>query len=159
MRCDRPILLIALCCLGLAGACSRDPREEPYAYYAKFSEALADGAIQRGWLPEWVPPSASEIHLQVNLDTNRQCLRFNLPSADLPSLRGEFAPMSQAEIEDLNAECDFDPGWWFEGLIQQQPANDAALYADLYRASVSRAGLQLVIAIDRTGSAVYVWTP
>jgi hypothetical protein len=44
--------------------------EQPYRSYATYAEAVAAGEVERGWLPTWVPASASNLHLQGDLDTN-----------------------------------------------------------------------------------------
>jgi hypothetical protein len=49
------------------------------ASYATFAEAEAAGAITKGWVPHWLPPSTTGIREVHNLDTNRFMLRFAVP--------------------------------------------------------------------------------
>lgn len=42
--------------------------------YATLAEAKADGAMQRGWIPEWVPDSAVDIREIHDLDINHSAL-------------------------------------------------------------------------------------
>jgi hypothetical protein len=46
--------------------------------------------------------------------------------------------------------------WWFEGLIQQQPANDNALNADIYIVDC-QTGKVGYLAVDRAGREAYFW--
>ena len=47
--------------------------------YTTYADAQSAGAIKRGWVPAFVPPSATNIVESHDLDTNRQTLQFNLP--------------------------------------------------------------------------------
>jgi hypothetical protein len=47
--------------------------------YATFADAQAAGAVVRGWVPEWLPVSASNIREAHNLDTNSFMVRFAVP--------------------------------------------------------------------------------
>ena len=61
--CGAMILLIA------SVACGRDPRERPSEYYPTHANAVAADAVLRGFVPGWVPPSATDIHAQADLDS------------------------------------------------------------------------------------------
>jgi len=57
------------------------PNLDMYVIYDTHAEAVADEAIQRGWIPTWVPPTATNIHEAHNLDTNARALSFTAPNA------------------------------------------------------------------------------
>jgi hypothetical protein len=48
--------------------------------------------------------------------------------------------------------------WWFEGLIQQQPENDGALNAHLFRGRGDPIPETTVVALDRLSGRAYIWT-
>lgn len=50
------------------------------AQYRDLDEARAAGAIQRGWLPAWLPAGTGAIAEAHDLDTNRRAARFALPA-------------------------------------------------------------------------------
>ncbi len=79
--------------LGLLGGCS-DIKTE---HYANYDEAIAGGAAQRGWLPPFVPPAATDIRLTHSLDSNQQWLRFRMPSAAMEMMRRDLSPLSRDE--------------------------------------------------------------
>ena len=60
------------------GACA----ETVTASYATYSDAEQAGAVARGWIPAFVPHSATEIREAHELDTNRQWVRFRVPPGD-----------------------------------------------------------------------------
>lgn len=69
------------------------------AEYATFEEVLADNAMERGWIPPFLPRSASEIELQNDLDTNEFGIRFRLPPSEVEGFVSDleengFAPGS-----------------------------------------------------------------
>jgi hypothetical protein len=53
-----------------------------YVVYDTYSDAKKDEAIQRGWIPIWVPVTATNIHEAHNLDTNSRALSFTAPKAN-----------------------------------------------------------------------------
>jgi len=45
--------------------------------YADFAAAQTSGAVARGWVPGWLPNSASELHEIHDVDTNQSMLTFD----------------------------------------------------------------------------------
>lgn len=66
--------LLALMVLALSGC------EVLSARYATLQEAAADEAIERGWLPEWLPIDAIDIQETHDLDSNESWLVFRTTS-------------------------------------------------------------------------------
>jgi hypothetical protein len=56
------------------------------SHYPDRAAAVADGAIKRGWLPEWIPMSATGIDEWHDLDTNRTVASFSYGEGDAPVL-------------------------------------------------------------------------
>lgn len=79
-----PVLL-----LSLAG-CS-EQIDETYSTYA---DARRAGAIERGWVPAFVPSSARDIADSHNLDTNRQTLQFTIPPSAIGKMVARFRAVS-----------------------------------------------------------------
>ncbi|KCV34700.1 hypothetical protein AZ19_2441 [Bordetella bronchiseptica E012] len=69
-----PLILPLILPLLLA-ACS----DAVQTQYRDLDEARAAGAIQRGWLPAWLPARTGAIAEAHDLDTNRRAARFVLP--------------------------------------------------------------------------------
>jgi hypothetical protein len=146
-------LAIALGGLVLAG-CERVSQQ-----YASRAEAEAAGAIEAGWVPTFTPASARRIREIHDLDTNDVCVRFELPTSKAQSeFVASMRPLSDDEIEGLSETCRLGPSWWFEGLIQHQPSNNAALHALLYEAPLGAWKTRALIAVDRGSTSVYVWS-
>jgi hypothetical protein len=64
--------------------------------------------------------------------------------------------LSHDEILKVRVRNPSSGDWWFEGLIQQYPANDNALNAEIYalKCYEDKSGY---IAFDRTSEKVYYW--
>lgn len=87
--------LLALLLLG----CS-EQIDETYLTYA---DAQRAGAIERGWVPSFVPSSARDLKDTHDLDTSRQTLRFTIP----PSAAADMVPGFRASsAEDKMAAWD-----------------------------------------------------
>ena len=72
---SRSLMLVVL--TTLTCSCTDDVLD---ASYASQAEAVAAGATERGWIPSWIPPQASDIHEVHNVDTNASALAFRLPA-------------------------------------------------------------------------------
>ena len=97
--------LIAALVAGLT-ACS-DLMEDGYTTWADAERA---GAIDRGWVPAFVPKTARDIRDVHNIDTNAQILEFTaLPSA-IHTMVGDLQPASArdgAEVTRLAQQLGF----------------------------------------------------
>ena len=70
-------LAVTIAVVSLAVGCTNDVLE---ASYVDRDGAEADGAIGRGWVPEWLPVAATDIREVHNIDTNESALAFSLPA-------------------------------------------------------------------------------
>lgn len=99
--------LIAILLLSLA-ACSEQVEET----YPTWAEAQRAGAVERGWIPTFVPQTAREIRDSHDLDSNRQTLFFVARPADVEAMVADFPSVSvanQAAVSDLSREHGFAP--------------------------------------------------
>lgn len=90
----------ALCTLCLAlTACSMVMD----ASYDTMQGAMADGMVEKGWIPEWTPLEATNLREVHDLDSNVSALAFNRPAAtrlQLPDdcVRTEYDPSARVAI-------------------------------------------------------------
>lgn len=126
-------------------------------YYPTHAAAVKEGSVQRGWIPEMIPTSATEIYEQHNLDTNEVWLRFNIPIYDRDKMITGLRKLSQQEIQKMKFRYPSMVNWWFEGFIQQSPANDNALNADIYIIKSKDKNKSAYLALDRSSSKIYYW--
>ena len=68
---------LAVCAAAaILSGCTNDVLDASYATQA---EAVAAGAVQRGWIPAWVPLEARDLREVHSVDTNESALLFTLP--------------------------------------------------------------------------------
>jgi len=94
------LIIVGAILVGLAigvAIVARDVIELPVEHYATFAEAEADGAIEQGWLPAYLPRSASGIREVHDLDTNARWVAFRAAPVDLTRMVEDFEPLSYAE--------------------------------------------------------------
>lgn len=60
--------------------------EEPAKYYSSRQDIVSDNAIERGWVPPWLPASAHAINEVHNIDTNEVWMKFKLDPAELNAI-------------------------------------------------------------------------
>lgn len=61
--------------------------ENPKSYFATYAEAKASGIMEKGWLPEYLPRSATEINETHNIDTNEVKASFKYQLGDTEEIR------------------------------------------------------------------------
>jgi hypothetical protein len=105
------LLLGAVLCVGLTSillACSIDRHE---SFYPSLAEADKDGAITRGWIPEFMPASSRDIHEVHEISPSKEWCSFEFLPADSQSLR-----MNLQSVESLEPSVGrvSSPGesWW-----------------------------------------------
>ncbi len=93
----------------LLAACNtlNDVHENQYKDYQAITAA---GEIQRGWAPEFLPESATNIHLKYNLDTNAVLLAFDFAPADAEAMTTTCRPVNLVPPPMLTAD------WWPKDL-------------------------------------------
>lgn len=89
-------------------ACSEEVEET----YPTWAEAQRAGAVERGWIPTFVPESARAIRDSHDLDSNRQTLFFVAPPSDVEAMVVGLPSLSvanQAAVSDLSREHGLAP--------------------------------------------------
>ncbi|ASU81784.1 hypothetical protein CDO52_02350 [Nocardiopsis gilva YIM 90087] len=81
-------MISPLAAAALLASCSAETQE---AHYDDLEEARAEGAVDQGWIPEWVPEEARNIQEMHDLDTNAQLLAFTVGSRTMPEPCEELA--------------------------------------------------------------------
>lgn len=131
-------MIVAIASLGTACGEVQDER------YATFTDARAAGAIERGWLPEFVPSSARDLRDVHDLDTNAQTLTFTVPPSDIPRMVETLQKAPRQEVplvEKLLSEVGWETG----------PADDQVAAYQVCGSAETAA----LLVDSRTGAAAY----
>jgi hypothetical protein len=107
MRFTVPSLLVAACLVAIA-ACS----ETVDSRYKSYPEAVAAGAVSRGWVPSWLPHQASEILEVHDIDTNAVMLRFSYPKGLQVRPPANCHRTTAAEVK----AAPFKRAWWPDAI-------------------------------------------
>jgi len=97
--------------------------------------------------------------VRYDLDTNYSWLSFRLQPLSAAELQHKLKLLSEEESRALklrNPRGDFN---WPEGFIQQQPANDSALYSVVFRGDGHSVPRDARLAFETGKTNVYVWVP
>jgi hypothetical protein len=109
--------------------------------------------------PEWLPPDATDVDLRYDLDTNYRWLNFRLAPEAAIRLQQQLRPLEEQKVLQLTLRRPRGDGRWPDGLIQLQPANDAALNARVFAGNGTPVPRSTSVAFERESKAVYVWIP
>jgi len=137
----RALLLAVALCLGftcILVACSGDRRE---SFYPSLADADKDGAITRGWIPDFLPGSSRAIHEVHEISPSTEWCAFEFPPTDSQGLRKALAIVDAARPQVRHIP---NPGvsWW-----------PAILNGDLDVEKIHKAGLELYV-IERPETSV-----
>ena len=72
--------------------------ENPRGTYASYAEMEQSGLIARGWLPNYLPTSATDIEESHNIDTNRVWAAFKYHVGDVGSVESSCKQVAQNEL-------------------------------------------------------------
>lgn len=152
MHQKKTYIIIAFACLVIA-ACS----DQRYEYFVNGIEARRSIAAKQGWVPDWFPATAKEIQMQYDIDTNYRWFRFKLEKEHKNTFILDFVPVSEEEAKNIKPSTPRSAKWWFEGLIQAQPGNTAALNADIYIRNNIKIPGKAYLAVSKTDDSVFLW--
>jgi len=68
--------------------------ETPVEEYSSLAEARAAGAIERGWIPDFLPPNATHLREVHEIDSIERWLAFMAPLPELRAMASKLAPLS-----------------------------------------------------------------
>ncbi|MGB7371540.1 hypothetical protein [Erythrobacter sp.] len=105
--------------------------------YPTYADARSAGAVERGWVPAFVPMSASDIVDSHDLDTNRQTLLFKLPSSAMSEMVTGLRRVSGDDRETLTKLIDeYGLGQGSEGYVICSEVQNGVLVVDLEHGKV-----------------------
>jgi hypothetical protein len=134
---SRTFSFLTTCLLFLMGLVACFPGETIESTYENLNEAVAAGAVERGWVPEWLPDGAVNLHEKHDLDSNASILRFSVALTDFAiplDCQGTADPPSATITAD----------WW--------PAN-------LHRTHRAFTCADGQLVIEEENGTIYFWRP
>jgi len=78
--------------------------ERPKSEFADYTEAKASGLMDRGWIPTFIPKSATDLREQHDLDTNWVKMSFNYSPGDIENNRNS-CESEQAIENGIEFKC------------------------------------------------------
>lgn len=120
------------------------------ATYSSRDQIVRDGAIKRGWIPEWIPGSAAGVREVHDLDTNRSQLFFAYTKFNTGNLEPACHAADRRRIVFPRAAF---RSWW--------PAELTADSVELRRYSLFACPQDrephAFLAVDATKGRAYFW--
>ncbi len=119
--------------------------QQTYAY-ADYKAAQASDMIERGWIPEYLPESASDINLKYDIDTNEIMLTFQFDPAEMDDFLSQCAP---ADLTAADFPQQLSASWWPDDL---QWADTAVPRYVFYGCNSA------YLAVDEAQNQVFFWS-
>ena len=111
-------LFVVLALLLAVGLAVLHRIENPKTKYDKYQAVVADDAIGRGWIPSFLPESATDITEQHSIDTNVGYVTFTADLVDVRAIRADCAPTDLHDVTYLPSY----PMWWPMELREPTPS-------------------------------------
>lgn len=121
---------------------------------SRYLDAYSPGLHQGNWVPNIFPNDITQIHEQHDIDTNEVWLRFTTTKSKIGL--SQFKMLATQDLQTINISKPTFATWWFEGIIEQQPANDSALYAVIYKGNCGK-NMVSYLAISKKNNINYWW--
>lgn len=120
--------------------------ESKEGHYPDMKAAAAAGEISRGWIPAFVPQSASDIRIKYDVENNRTWLSFR-GTVDQSTLHDTCHSVTGKEISyPINGPR----GWWPIALTADSKENKT-----VYEYYACKDGE--LLATDRAKAQVFLW--
>jgi len=140
-------LSTAMLALGIA-ITANSCNERPEVSYPDRTAAEAAGAVSRGWIPEWIPKSARQIHEMHDVDTNTSILAFRFDGNEAIDLTRVCEQVSRKELPAVPLRA----SWWPNDV----PPSDLATHRHVYYSCDSG---EAYLAISTQQGEAYYWRP
>ena len=145
-------IVIAAACIVMA-ACS----DQRYATFGTGIEAQQSLEAKQGWIPDWLPVTASGIQVQYDIDSYCRWFSFKLDKENKRVFIKNFRNLSSDEARTIKVPKPRQAEWWFKGLNQAQPSNEAPLNADFYLRYDGKIPEKAYLAISKTDDSIFLW--
>lgn len=116
-------------------------------FYPDLAAAKAAGAVERGWIPPWVPKSAKGFHEIHDVDTNQSMLRWSYEDSEKFAIHESCVAKSGA-IPDTSFRSSGWPTDWADDSTR------SASYA-FFACEDGKA----IMALQHAGTQVWYWRP
>ena len=107
-----------ICLLAMLVATAISCDENPISHYPAWGDVVKDTAVARGWIPSFVPKSATNIWEQHDLDTNVGVLRFSAPPCDLALMAASLHQVPGSDFAGIAPRMGGAKEWWPVALAE-----------------------------------------
>ena len=84
------------------------------SHYASYQDAIDDDLFMRGWLPEILPMSATNIRTTNNLDLNTSSGYFDLQKSDIATFKSQLTRLPSGKYSYRYEDVVNSPTWLFD---------------------------------------------
>lgn len=128
-------------------ACDQFDAEE--RTYADAKEAISSGALDRGWIPTFLPASAKGITEKHNLDTNESWVAFSIDPNEFSGIEESCQKIEWIESQLPRIRAG---DWWPESLALEGSSSQRASEYTSYQCE--NGGM---VAVDSSRKRVFYW--
>jgi len=152
-------VVLGLCLSCVLAGCHGDRFESSYP---SFGDAVKDHAVERRWVPSFLPGSSRNIHLRGDLSPSREWCVFEFLPADSEQLRKSLKPLDVLPLSLRHVPSPGKPWWpsFLEGDLDARRIHEAGLqlYVVEEPATASTTALEL-FAIDWAKGRGFLYGP
>lgn len=124
------------------------------ASYATLDEARREGAIERGWIPEGLPPGTHDIREAHDLDSNRRWGLFSFRPEESDVLRRLLKP-AETSLNGVRVDAPARIEWW--PVLLRGALNPESIAATGLRAYESTDGTSIFL-VNWKQRRAYYWS-
>lgn len=130
------------------------------SFWPTYEEAVADGLIQRGWAPAFLPQSASQIRERHDIDTNECWIHFQFDQADFRAMVSGLKEVPASEVLFPRRV----PSWWPSGLRKGLDLYDSSyrFYKCDFELKYASGRIEVIpafLVVDGEAREAWYWMP
>lgn len=115
--------------------------------YANLAAAKADGAVDRGWIPDWIPQTAVQIQEAHDLDSNHSALALRFSPKESWNPPPTCKQISRADLPKPPTR----PSWWPTDV----PPSPFVTHRHVYYACEEKS----FVAVSQSQGEFFHWRP
>lgn len=147
--------VVVRCILGFAVTLQLGCGETREEFFASMTNGRAQDLVERGWIPEDLPPSATDVRVRWNLDTNMVRGSVRVQRDELLALRLRLHPLGEDVIPPFWQKGAVTPSWWPREL--NPPKSVSELRADGWEVFTFPSSRRTYVAIRSSEGRLYFW--
>jgi len=126
-----------------------------HEYYASYNDMLEGSAVERGWVPSFVPQSATDIRETHCIERSDQWMKFRFEPSEMEEMLEMVTPVAKDSVRLPPHGPTIICSWWPHTLVNNTKSGELSNY-EFYEYKSARSNLGY-LAIESDKPRAWYW--